>query len=146
MVDAIMTLALCVALYRRPGVVSLVLACAYLYGCALAEVRSHEHLRPLIIAGDAAVIYFMNRVKGGAEEPLARVSVAFSILSMTFGFIAAWEGWRWNTYALAINVTTILQAVFATGFCDGLLAWVGHRYDQFRDRNLVRSGLVGAWR
>lgn len=144
-VDTLMLMALGAALWRRPCIVTVLLALSYAVGVLLADIRHHDALRPLLIANDAFLVATVGMARGGREQQLARLVASFSMVSIAVGLSAAMGGWRWNTYAAAVNVIAVKQALFAGGFFDGLLAWLGGRNRSLVARPHLLRGSVGGW-
>lgn len=118
---------LVLALVRRPQAITLTLAVAFAASLVLVHTWPREHLLPMLVALDCAVVVVMGWLARIHASGRAEIVGAIGTLKIALTIAAVELAVPPVMRAAADNTGFAIQVIVAGGMADGILRWLGYR-------------------
>lgn len=114
------------ALYRRPQVITITMAVAFLFAVEVATLVKGDALRPILMGADALIVAVMWFLWSAYHSERAAMVATLGFLKISFGIAAALTDISNLVWASTNNAIFIVMVLISGGFLDGFIAWLGH--------------------
>jgi len=128
------------ALWRRPQVITITMAAAFLFAVEIALFVKGDALRSILMGADAIVVVVMWFLWSKYHSERAAMIATLGFVKIWFGIAAAVVGFTNFAWAAGNNAIFIVMVLISGGFLDGFIAWLGHSHSRLGTR---WRGLLG---
>lgn len=128
------------ALLRRPQMLCVILAGAFVLDVLAAQNVRGDALRSILMGVDGLAVIAAWAIWRGFDSSRAALVAVIGMVKVAFGIASAASDLAWVLWASGNNALFISQVLVAGGFANGFMAWLGRSPDGAGTRN---RGVLG---
>ncbi|MFM7293919.1 MAG: hypothetical protein ACKO1K_03750 [Burkholderiales bacterium] len=128
------------SLIRRPQMLCVILAGAFVLDMLVAQEARGEALRSILMGVDGLAVIGAWAIWRAYDSSRAALVAVIGMVKVAFGIAAAASDLAWVLWASGNNALFISQVLVSGGFANGFMAWLGRSPDGTGTRN---RGVLG---
>lgn len=126
------SLLIAAALWRKPQVITVVLAISFVLSIASSQYVRGDSLRSVLMGLDGFTVIAAWLLWKVYRSDRAALVAVIGTVKICFGVTAATVGLSGLAWAAGNNALFVVQVLVAGGFANGFMAWLGRGHDSAR--------------